>query len=75
MMRLGLTLPQVIERVTRNPAKAISLTDRAGSLKPGLPADITVFRVNSGEYDISDCYTQFAQGRKADRTRHHVQER
>ena len=35
MLRLGMTLPQVIERVTRNPAKAISLTDRAGSLKPG----------------------------------------
>jgi len=64
MMRLGLTLPQVIERVTRNPAKAISLTDRAGSLKPGLPADITVFRVNSGEYDISDCYTQSRKAEK-----------
>ena len=64
MMRLGLTLPQVIERVTRNPAKAISLTDRAGSLKPGLPADITVFRVNSGEYDISDCYTQLRKAEK-----------
>ena len=63
MLRLGMTLPQVIERVTRNPAKAISLTDRAGSLKPGMPADITVFRVNSGEYEISDCYTQV---RKAD---------
>jgi dihydroorotase len=58
MMRLGLTLPQVIERVTRNPAKAISLSDRAGSLKPGMAADITVFRVNSGEYEISDCHTQ-----------------
>jgi dihydroorotase len=64
MLRLGLTLPQVIERVTRNPAKAISLTDRAGSLKPGMPADITVFRVNSGEYEISDCYTRV---RKSDK--------
>src|SRR4029077_17758650 len=53
MMRLGLALPQVIERVTRNPAKAISLIDRAGSLKSGLPADITVFRVNSGEHEIT----------------------
>jgi len=64
MMRLGLTLPQVIERVTRNPAKAISLSDRAGSLKAGLPADITVFRVNSGDYDIFDC---FKQSRKAEK--------
>lgn len=58
MIRLGLTLPQVIERVTCNPAKAISLTDRAGSLKAGMPADITVFRVNSGDYEILDCYRQ-----------------
>jgi dihydroorotase len=64
MLRLGLTLRQVIERVTWNPAKAISLTDRAGSLKPGMPADITVFRVNSGEYEILDCYTR---SRKAER--------
>jgi len=64
MIRLGMTLPQVIERVTRNPAKAISLTDRAGCLKPGMPADITVFRVNSGEYEIFDCYTQSRKAEK-----------
>jgi dihydroorotase len=64
MLHLGLTLPQVIERVTCNAAKAIKLTDRAGSLKPGLPADITVFRVNSGEYEISDCYTQSRKAEK-----------
>ena len=61
MLRLGMKLPQVIERVTSNPAKAISLTDRAGSLKPGMPADITVFRVDSGEYEITDCYTRCAR--------------
>jgi dihydroorotase len=64
MLRLGMRLPQVIERVTRNPAKAISLSDRAGSLRPGMPADITVFRVNSGEFEITDCYTKV---RKADK--------
>ena len=64
MLHLGMKLPDVIERVTRNAAKAIRLTDRAGSLTPGLPADITVFQVNSGEFEISDCYTQ---SRKADK--------
>jgi len=59
-----LTLQQVVERVTRNPAKAISLNDRAGSLRPGLPADITVFRVDSGEYEISDCYTKVRKAEK-----------
>jgi dihydroorotase len=64
MMRLGMKLPDVVERVTRNAAKAISLTDRSGSLKPGLPADITVFKVQSGQFELSDCYTKT---RKADK--------
>jgi dihydroorotase len=63
MIRLGMTLSDVIERVTRAPAKAVHLDDRAGSLRPGLPADITVFRVDTGSYEISDCYTKV---RKAD---------
>ena len=64
MIRLGMTLPQVIERVTRNAAKALSLTDRAGSLKTGLPADITVFRVDTGDYEITDCYTKVRKAEK-----------
>ena len=64
MIRLGMTVSQVIERVTRNPAKALSLTDRAGSLKPGLPADITVFRVDTGDYEIADCYTKVRKAEK-----------
>jgi dihydroorotase len=64
MLRLGMTLHQVIEGVTSAAAKAISLTDRAGSLKHGLPADITVFRVDSGEYEILDCYTNVRKAEK-----------
>ena len=64
MIRLGMTLSQVIERVTRNPAKALSLTDRAGSLKPGLAADVTVFRVETGDYEIADCYTKVRKAEK-----------
>jgi dihydroorotase len=64
MIRLGMTLSDVIERVTRSAAKAISLIDRAGSLRPGLPADITVFKLVSGEFELSDCYTKV---RKADK--------
>jgi dihydroorotase len=64
MLLLGMSLRDVIERVTWNPAKALSLTDRAGSLKPGNPADITIFRVDSGQFDISDCYTKVRKGDK-----------
>lgn len=64
MMRLGMTLQQIIERVTWAPAKALSLTDRAGTMKPGMPADITVFRVDSGEFELSDCYTKVRKAEK-----------
>lgn len=56
-MRLGLDLRETIDRVTINPARALALDDRAGSLAPGMPADITVFRVESGEYEIRDTGT------------------
>ncbi len=58
MLYLGMSLADVIDRVTFSAAKAISLNDRAGTLKVGAPADITVFRVDSGEFEMSDCYTQ-----------------
>jgi dihydroorotase len=64
MIRLGMNLADVIARVTTNPARALSLTDRAGSLKAGQPADVTVFRVESGEFEIGDCHSQV---RKADK--------
>jgi dihydroorotase len=37
-----------------NPARALLLEDRAGALKPGMPADITVFDVEEGEFPIKD---------------------
>ena len=62
-LRLGFSLPELVQRVTATPARAIHLEDRAGSLRPGLPADITVFRVEQGEFELSDC---FKKTRKAD---------
>jgi dihydroorotase len=65
MLRLGMSVKDVIDRVTCAPAKAVRLDDRAGSLRSGLPADITVFRVDAGEYEISDCYTKVRKADKA----------
>ena len=53
-MRLGMTLQDVVERVTINPARALALEDRAGTLKPGMPADLTVFNLESGQFEIQD---------------------
>lgn len=55
---LGFSLRDVIERVTWTPAKALSLTDRAGSLRPGMPADITVFRTEAGAFELLDCFDE-----------------
>lgn len=63
-LRLGMSLHEVIAAVTVAPAKALSLLDRAGSLRPGLPADVTVFRMESGAFELLDT---MAQKRKADR--------
>jgi dihydroorotase len=63
-LRLGLTLPEIVERVTINPAKAVRLDDRAGSLRVGMPADVTVFRVVDGEVTLADCHKRT---RKADK--------
>lgn len=56
-MRLGMSLQDVVERVTINPARALSLQDRAGTLKPGMPADITVFNIEQGEFTLQDTGT------------------
>ncbi len=58
MMHLGMTLPQLIACVTSNAAQAISLNDRAGGLVEGFPADITIFKVEEGEFELSDCYSR-----------------
>jgi dihydroorotase len=52
--RLGMSVQQIVERVTANPAKALGLRDSAGSLRVGMPADITVFRWEEGQFEFSD---------------------
>jgi dihydroorotase len=61
-LRLGMSVQDVVERVTSNPAKALKLGDRAGSLQVGMPADITVFHVEDGEFELFDCYKQSRKG-------------
>lgn len=54
-LRLGMPLRDIVERITINPARALGLTDRAGSLRVGMPADLTVFRLESGAFELADC--------------------
>ncbi len=54
-LNFGLTLKEVVERVTINPAKAQGLDDMIGSLTPGYPARITIFNIEQGDYTFRDC--------------------
>ena len=51
---MGLSLDQVIEMTTINPAKALSEENKRGSLKPGMSADITVMELTKGDYTFCD---------------------
>jgi dihydroorotase len=55
-LKLGMPIRNIIACVTSSPANALKLTDRAGSLKVGMPADVTVFHIEDGEFELFDCY-------------------
>ncbi len=63
MLPLGMSLPDIVERITIAPAKWLKIDHRAGSLKVGMPADVTVFELEDGEFEIVDC---FSETRKSD---------
>jgi dihydroorotase len=54
LLGLGLKLTQVIEMSTINPARALGLADRIGSLKPGMVADISILNLLSGKWTVVD---------------------
>ena len=53
-LALGLSLPQVIERVTVLPAKLMGMEGRIGTLAPGAYADIAIFREKQVDYIQKD---------------------
>lgn len=53
-LNLGVSLEEVIRRVTANPARAIGEAGRLGTLRPGAIADIAVLGVEHGQFDFID---------------------
>ncbi len=53
-LALGLDLKQIIEATTINPARALSVEDRMGSLKPGMNADVSILELLSGTWKLED---------------------
>jgi dihydroorotase len=54
MMALGLELPDLIAMVTSNAAKLLRMDDEIGALRPGMVADISIFRELSGNWTLRD---------------------
>lgn len=53
-LSLGLSLEQVVERATLNPAKAFGLPDGLGTLKQGAEADVALFSLAEGDFEFVD---------------------
>lgn len=53
-LHLGLSLEQVIERVTTNPAKMLNFPEKIGTLEPGVTADIAIFDLAQGNFEFRD---------------------
>ena len=53
-LHLGLTLDQVIERVTLTPTKVFKFPEKLGTLEPGVTADVTVIDLQQGNFELID---------------------
>lgn len=53
-LHLGLTVEQVIERVTLTPTKVFKFPDKVGTLEPGVTADATVIDLQQGSFELID---------------------
>ena len=53
---VGVPTEKLLQCVTINPARALGIQDRAGALKPGMPADVTVMDIVDAGRDFADNY-------------------
>jgi dihydroorotase len=54
LLHLGLSLPEVVQRVTATPAACIGLAGQLGTLARGAAADVSLFRLVQGEWTFRD---------------------
>lgn len=63
-LQLGLSIDEVLARITSVPAEAIVLQDQIGTLRPGAWGDAVVFELREGEYSLADSYGDTRVGRQ-----------
>jgi len=54
LLHLGLSLPEVLKRVTATPAACIGMASQLGTLSPGAAGDVSMFRLVQGEWTFRD---------------------
>jgi dihydroorotase len=54
LLHLGLSLPEVLRRITATPAACLDRAGELGTLAPGAAADLTLFRLQDGEWPLRD---------------------
>jgi dihydroorotase len=55
-LHLGMTLEDVIQRATLNPARAFRFPHNPGTLREGAEADVAVFRLAEGDFEMSESF-------------------
>ena len=60
-LELGLPLEEMIAMTTIHPAKAISIDNCKGSLKPGMDADISILEIQAGRWRLPDSQAEILE--------------
>lgn len=61
---LGMSLREVVERVTVNPARVFDFGAEIGTLRPGAEADVSVLEVREGNFTFTDSDGKTRAGRQ-----------
>jgi len=54
LLHLGVPLGEIVAMVTSHPAQLLGMEDEIGALAPGREADISVLKIESGRFKLSD---------------------
>ncbi len=54
LLHFGLPLEELVRRATANPARIMGYEGTVGTLKPGANADVAVFELRDGHFDLKD---------------------
>lgn len=63
-LHLGLSLDEVVRRVTQAPAEAMGTMGEIGTLAPGACADVALFDLEEGAFDFTDAHGETRTGER-----------